>query len=198
MKIEKLKIPILCILVFISVSVFGQMQPFNHPELEWRTIETDHFYVHYHQGTERTARLTAKIAEQIYDPITSLYSYEPDGKIHFIIRDHDDASNGAAYYYNNKIELWAPSLEFFLRGNHNWLRNVITHEYSHMISLGAARKLTRQIPAVYVQWLGYEEEKRPDVIHGYPNRLVSFPVAGTVIPMWFAEGVAQFHRAGLD
>ena len=174
------------------------MQPFNHPELEWRTIETDHFYVHYHQGTERTARLTAKIAEQIYDPITSLYSYEPDGKIHFIIRDHDDASNGAAYYYNNKIELWAPSLEFFLRGNHNWLRNVITHEYSHMISLGAARKLTRQIPAVYVQWLGYEEEKRPDVIHGYPNRLVSFPVAGTVIPMWFAEGVAQFHRAGLD
>ncbi len=174
------------------------MQPFNHPELEWRTIETDHFYVHYHQGTERTARLTAKIAEQIYDPITSLYSYEPDGKIHFIIRDHDDASNGAAYYYNNKIELWAPSLEFFLRGSHNWLRNVITHEFSHMISLGAARKLTRQIPAVYIQWLGYEEEKRPDVIHGYPNRLVSFPVAGTVIPMWFAEGVAQFHRAGLN
>jgi len=185
-------------LVFISVSVFGQMQPFNHPELEWRTIETDHFYIHYHQGTERTAQLTAKIAEQIYDPITSLYSYEPDGKIHFIIRDHDDASNGAAYYYNNKIELWAPSLEFFLRGSHNWLRNVITHEFSHMISLGAARKLTRQIPAVYIQWLGYEEEKRPDVIHGYPNRLVSFPVAGTVIPMWFAEGVAQFHRSGLD
>ena len=94
--------------------------------------------------------LTAKISEQIYDPITSLYSYEPDGKIHFIIRDHDDASNGAAYYYNNKIELWASSLEFFLRGDHNWLRNVITHEFSHMISLGATRKLSRRIPALYI------------------------------------------------
>lgn len=198
MKIGKLKITILCLLLLISVSAVGQIQSFNHPELNWRTIETDHFFVHFHQGTERTARLTAKIAEQIYDPITALYSYEPDGKIHFIIRDHDDASNGAAYYYNNKIELWAPSLEFFLRGSHNWLRNVITHEFSHMISLGAARKMTRQIPAVYFQWLGYEEEKRPDVIHGYPNRLVSFPLAGTVVPMWFAEGLAQFQRAGLD
>ncbi|MFO7891409.1 MAG: hypothetical protein R6V04_13845 [bacterium] len=198
MKIEKVKITVLGLLLFISVSAFSQMQTFNHPELDWRTIETDHYYIHFHQGTERTARLTAKIAEQIYDPITSLYSYEPDGRIHFIVRDHGDVSNGAAYYYNNKIELWAPSLEFFLRGSHNWLRNVITHEFSHMISLGAARKLTRQIPAVYVQWLGYEEEKRPDVIHGYPNRLVSFPLAGTVIPMWFAEGVAQFQRTGLD
>ncbi len=196
MKIKQ--ILILFFLVFLSVTVFAQMQPFNHPELNWRTIETDHFYIHFHQGTERTAQLTAKIAEQIYDPITSLYSYEPDGKIHFIIRDHDDVSNGAAYYYNNKIELWAPSLEFFLRGDHNWLRNVITHEFSHMISLGAVRKLPRQLPAIYFQWLGYEKEKRPDVIHGYPNRLVSFPLAGTVIPMWFAEGVAQFQRAGLD
>jgi Tol biopolymer transport system component len=184
--------------MLIPVVLHAQLQIYNHPELEWRTIETEYFYVHFHQGTERTAALVAKIAGEIFDPITGLYGYVPDTKIHFIIRDHDDTSNGVAFYYDNKIELWAPAMNFHLRGTHNWLRDVVSHEFSHMISLGAARKIPRQIPAVYLQWMGYEEEKRPDVIHGYPNTLISFPVAGTVIPMWFAEGIAQYQCRGLN
>ena len=118
--------------------------------------------------------------------------------MHFIIRDHDDDSNGAAYYYDNKIEIWAPAINFELRGSHNWLRNVISHEYSHIISMGAARRMPRMVPAVYFQWLDYEDEKRPDVIHGYPKTVVSYPLAGTIITPWFAEGVAQLQRAGFD
>lgn len=190
---------------FLIFSLFGffsragaQFVQFNHPELDWRTLDTVHFSVHFHQGTERTASLVAKIAEDIYEPVTSLYEYRPDGKIHFIIRDHDDNSNGAAFYYDNKVEIWAPPSDFLLRGDHAWLRDVVAHEFSHMISLAAARKMPRRIPAIYFQWFGYEKEKRSDVIHGYPNTLASFPVAGTVIPMWFAEGMAQAQRAGLD
>ncbi len=178
--------------------VSAQLQPYNHPELKWWTIETEHFFVHYHEGAERSALLTAKIAEDIYQPITSLYDYEPGEKMHFIIRDHADESNGASYYYDNKVEIWAPAADFLLRGSHNWLRNVVTHEFSHMISLGCARKMPRQIPAIYFQYLGYEKERRPDVLHGYPNTIVSFPLAGTVIPPWFAEGMAQLQRIGLD
>ncbi|NUM68631.1 hypothetical protein HUU39_25730, partial [candidate division KSB1 bacterium] len=50
----------------------------THPELKWNTIETEHFFVHFHDGAEQTGKLTAKIAEEIYTPITSLYGYEPD------------------------------------------------------------------------------------------------------------------------
>jgi Tol biopolymer transport system component len=171
---------------------------YNHPELEWRTGETEHFFVHFHQGEDRTARAAVEIAESVYDPVIALYGYRPDGKIHLIIKDYEDDSNGGAFYYDNKIEIWASAMDFALRGTHAWLTNVVTHELSHMISLGAARKGPRQVPAVYLQWLGYEKEKRPDVIHGYPNRIVSYPIAGTVVPMWFAEGMAQFQRAGLD
>ncbi|HFE53944.1 MAG TPA: biopolymer transporter Tol, partial [Bacteroidetes bacterium] len=120
------------------------------------------------------------------------------GKVHFIIRDHDDNSNGAAYYYDQKVEIWAPALDFELRGTHHWIANVVTHEFSHIISLGAARKFSRRLPAFYFQWIGYEKERRPDVIYGYPNVIVSYPLAGTVIPMWFAEGMAQYQRAGLN
>lgn len=176
----------------------AQPETFNHPELRWRTIETDHFLVHFHDGAERSGKLVAKIAEDIYAPITALYLHEPDGKIHFIVRDHDDYSNGAAYYYDNKVEIWATAMDFELRGTHNWLRNVVTHEFTHMISLGAARKMTRSVPAFYFQWLDYEQETRPDVLRGYPNRIASYPVAMTVIPPWFAEGVAQCQLPGLD
>ncbi len=194
----------ICIILFLMISLVWERelsaQPveYNHPELIWLTIETDHFQVHYHKGAERTAGLVAKIAEEVYPPITSLYQYEPDGKIHFIIRDHDDFSNGITYYYDNKIEIWATPMDFILRGNHNWLRNVVTHEFTHMISLGAARKITRKIPAFYFQYMGYEPEKNPYVLYGFPNRIVSYPLAMTTVPNWLAEGVAQYQLAKLN
>jgi hypothetical protein len=181
------------------LKLVAQPVELNHPELSWQTLETEHFFVHFHNGTARTAALVAKIGEEIYTPITTLYGYEPDTKIHFIIKDFEDYANGAAFYYDNKIEFWAPAvLDFPFRGTHSWLRNTITHEFSHMISLGAARKFPRTLQAVYFQWLGYEKEKRKDVIHGYPNVLVSVPYPGTIVPMWFAEGIAQYQRSGLD
>ena len=177
---------------------FAQQREDTHPELDWETLTSEHFQVHFHNGAERSALVVAKIAEDIYGPITSFYDYEPDGLIHFIIRDHDDNSNGAAYYYDNKVEIWAPQMTFILRGTHNWLRNVVTHEFAHIISLGASKKITRKIPAFYLQWMGYESEKRPDVLYGYPNQLASYPIPMTTMPMWLAEGMAQYMAPGLD
>jgi len=178
----------------------AQFENYNHPELKWRTIETEHFLVHYHSGISRTPRLIAKIAEEIYAPVTRMYHFEPDGKIHFIVRDHDDYSNGATYYYDNKIEIWATPLDFILRGTTNWLRNVVSHEFTHMIQLQAGRKMPRRIPSLYIQNLAYEDEKRPDVLYGFPKRIISYPLPGTVMPMWLAEGTAQYgaYRNGTD
>ncbi|RMD98703.1 MAG: hypothetical protein D6814_06995 [Calditrichaeota bacterium] len=184
------------LLLLLPAAVWAQFEV-NHTELKWFTIETEHFFVHFHEGAERSAKVVAKVAEDVYGPITSLYAYKPKDKIHFIIRDHDDYSNGAAFFYDNKIEIWAPAMEFELRGTHNWLRNVVTHEFTHMIQLQSARKTTRKIPAFYLQWIGYEKETRPDVLYGFPNTIVSYPIAMTVIPSWFAEGVAQFQLPGL-
>jgi len=176
---------------------FAQFEQFNHPELKWQTIETEHYSVHFHEGAERTARILAGIAEEIYRPITELYDYKPDGKVHWIVRDHDDYSNGGTYYYDNKIVVWATPLDFELRGTHHWLYDVVTHEFTHLVQLGASRKGPRWLPGVYFQFIGYEDERRPDVLYGYPNRIGSWPVTGTVVPMWFAEGTAQFQTRGL-
>ena len=96
------------ILVFHLVSltgVTGQIS-YNHPELKWQSFETAHFQVHFHDGTERTAREGAFVAEAIYPHITELYQYEPPQKTHLIFLDTDDYSNGITYFYDNKIEIW--------------------------------------------------------------------------------------------
>ncbi len=182
----------LCTLSFQTTG-FAQMATPNHPELKWYTIETKHFYVHYYPETERSARVAAKIAEEVYPAVTKLYHTKPDTKVHLILKDTDDYSNGAAYYYDNKIVIWAMPLDFELRGSHNWLRDVITHEFTHIVQLNAAMKFSRKVPAIYFQWINEEKEHRDDVVYGYPNTIVSYPIAGTAIPPWFAEGVAQYN-----
>jgi len=176
-----------------SSIVFAQ-EDFHHPELEWQTIETKHFLIHFHNGAERTGHEVAKIAESIYSPITKMYDHEPDQRVSIIIRDHDDYSNGAAYFYDNRIEIWAPALDFELRGTHPWLWNVISHEFTHIIQIQTAIKFGRKVPGIYFQWLGYESERRPDVLYGYPNVIVSYPISGFVVPSWFAEGTAQYNN----
>ncbi|MBT4976842.1 MAG: BamA/TamA family outer membrane protein, partial [Gemmatimonadetes bacterium] len=78
-----------------------------------------------------------------------------------------------------------------------WLRNVITHEFTHIISLGTARKGSQRVPALYLQYFGYQrEENRPDILIGYPDAIASYPIMSTVVPMWLAEGAAQYMAEG--
>tara|TARA_Y100001970_G_scaffold281422_1_gene392157 strand:- start:11061 stop:14360 length:3300 start_codon:yes stop_codon:yes gene_type:complete len=187
----KLRYQYIISILFIA-SLFGQFKWYNHPELEWRTIETEHFKIHYHQGTERSAREAAEVAEYVYKPITDLYDFRPKNKTEIVIKDVDDYSNGAAYFFENMIEIWAKPLDYDLRGSHRWMQDVIAHEFTHIVQLGRSMKFGNKILGSYVQKLGYEDEKREDVLYGYPNEIISYPVfPGVAIPMWLAEGTAQ-------
>lgn len=189
----KKQISILFFLFFAnSTGIMAQFDEY-HSEYDWYTIKGKHCFVHFHPEAERTARITAKIMDEIWEPITTLYGYEPD-PVNFVIKDIDDYSNGATFFFDNKIEIWASALEFDLRGSHNWLRNVISHEFTHMVQLQAAMKLTRRIPAIYLQFLNYEDKRRPDILYGYPNTIISYPLVTVNVPSWLAEGTAQYMR----
>jgi len=175
-----------------------QFYDYPHNHLPWFTIESSNFQIHYQEGSERSGQVVSRIAEEIYDPITSLYNYEPDGKVSIVLRDREDYSNGAAFFFDDKIEIWLPALDTPLRGTHDWLRNVITHEFTHIVQIQASMTRSRTIPAIYFQWLSYEGVRRPDVLYGFPNGIVTLPFATVAIPAWFAEGTAQYQRAGLS
>ena len=180
------------LLVLSSSLLFSQFSLYNHPELEWKTIETEHFKIHFHQGTERSAREAATAAEMVYQPITDLYDFRPTTKTEIIIKDVDDYSNGSAYFFENMIEIWAKPLDYDLRGSHRWIQDVVAHEFTHIVQIGKSTKFNKHLLGGYIQTLGYEEEKREDVLYGYPNEIVSYPVFPSVaLPLWLAEGTAQ-------
>lgn len=182
----------------ILVSGLSSQVRYNHPEIEWQTFETDHFQVHFYAATEGTAREGALVAETIYPRVTGLYGYQPPAKTDLIFIDTDDISNGVAYFYDNKIVIWASPLDFELRGSHRWLQNVITHEFTHIVSIQKAMKAGLKFPGAYLQLVAYEAERRPDVLYGFPNTLVSYPLPAILVPPWLAEGAAQFMYPGAD
>ena len=67
----------MCFVLLAMALLYAPAGATTNPKLVWKTISTEHFDIHYHEGAEWTAQQTAKIAEEIYGPITRAYHYEP-------------------------------------------------------------------------------------------------------------------------
>lgn len=145
------------------------------PGYRWRTLTTDHFYVHFHQGEEELAQRAAEIAEQVHDRITPLFEYEPAGRTDIVLTDHVDVANGSATPFpSNRIEIYvsAPGADPSSTIEHydNWLNLVITHEYAHILHLDQVRGF----------WGGFRK-----IFGRHP---LTFPNAFS--PLWVTEGLA--------
>ncbi|GAF68603.1 unnamed protein product, partial [marine sediment metagenome] len=103
----------------------------NPSHLKWREYETEHFKIFYPEGQEFTAYQAAEIAEKVYEPLTNMYG-PTDSKVSIVIRDDEDYANGGAYFYDNKVEISATSLDYEFRSYSDWLWNVLTHELTHI------------------------------------------------------------------
>ncbi len=172
----------------------------NHPELEWFDIETEHFKITYHTGLETFAQRVATIAEEIYAPITDLYQFRPKSKPRILCRDIDDANRSAFYPTTNTIDFWATGIthDFDLRGaKTNWVRNILTHEFTHLVNTQTARKMPGRMQGLYLQTFLYQaENRREDVATGFPNAIASIIYPSEIAPPWFTEGSAQYMASG--
>lgn len=158
---------------------------FNHPELKWKTVKTEHFSINYYDKTEPAVYAVWKIAEEAYAQLAPLYQFEYDQKINISIADYDDHSNGWAAFLDPSVMLWLPDSRFDLRSNATWLRNLVTHELTHIFSL--ERKKSMQVVAID---LGLEYGYQSPDFDAQTSYQIPFPRM-TFYPAWFTEGVAQ-------
>ncbi len=173
-------------LLILFISVYS----FNHPEIKWKTVGTEHFIINYYDKTEPAVYATWKIAEETYTALAPLYDYKYRKKIEISLADYDDYSNGWADFTTSSVMIWISDSRFDLRGNSIWLRNVLTHEIAHIISLENRKRLQMIDITANFQY-------------GSPNEqlLVKEPFAKlTFYPNWFSEGLAQLEseRMGHD
>ena len=64
------------------------------PDLQLKTIETDHFHIHYPTTIEDSAFKLANRVEPIYERITQRFHWAPNSKVHVVISDQTDLTNG--------------------------------------------------------------------------------------------------------
>ncbi len=178
-------------LLILPVAILAVSLNRNAAHIEWRTAETEHFRFRYPKELEEAAGYIAGIAENVYLEKVQRYNIKLPGKVEFIIRD-DIFSNGWANSLENTMNVWVTDWDFPVRSTHNWLKDVVTHEFSHLVSIQSGGKLPG-----YFQGLvfGYQD---------FYNKPVQADFA-TIIPFqsqpnWFAEGVAQYEseRSGGD
>ncbi len=157
-----------------------------------KTIVTDHFRVHYMLGAEGTARRVAETCEEVFPTLAAAYDYYDDFRtIHVIVLDNSDVlGNGWANYYSNTMAIWATSLDFELRGSHDWIKNVVTHELTHIMTLNKARK---KWPFQFALLSVSRFDSNPDITF-------QFPLYHLNAPRGWTEGIAQYgaQKFGYD
>jgi hypothetical protein len=173
-------------ILFLSSLAFS----FNHPELKWQSVTTAHFIIHYYDRTEPAVYATWKIAEESYASLSDLYDFSEHDKINIALADYDDYANGSTDWTNGSIIIWITDARFDLRGNTTWLRNVITHELSHVVTLETKSKMQ------LFDWTFAFDYTSPRV-----GISLAEPFATTRFwPSWLTEGAAQLEstRRGND
>ncbi|NOY27361.1 MAG: hypothetical protein GXP62_15950 [Oligoflexia bacterium] len=143
-----------------ALLAFGAPQPaqakvaqtYNYPDLQWRSIQTEHFVVHYPvskktaaQGNEHyltaewSARKVARAAEDVWAPMCEEFNYFLKEQIHIVVLNQSDSLEGFTIPNLDWIELSANPGKGFARsrGRMEWFSDVLVHEFAHVVSLKA-------------------------------------------------------------
>ena len=161
-------------------------------QAQLQTIITDHFRVHFFPGAEGTARRVADTCEEVFPALAAAYDcYDDFRTIHVIVLDNSDRlGNGWADYYSNTMAIWATAMDFELRGTHDWIKNVVTHELAHIITLNKSRK---KWPMQFALVSVSRFDSNPDITF-------QFPLYHQNVPRSWSEGIAQYgaYKFGYD
>jgi len=167
----------------------------NHPDLDWYTVETEHFAVHYpmtrnpdnpyYLEAERSARMTARVAEEMWPRICANYNYYLKERVHIVLLEQTDDLEGFTVPPWDWIEISLNPGSFFYRtrSRAEWVSDVLYHEFSHVVSLKANATMSEGTQGALVG--GLYQDGINDVDTG-----VEFFVMDSDPPC-FSEGVAE-------
>lgn len=124
------------------------------PDHHWRTLRGGGFVIIYSEGEEALAARALAIAGQAAAKIDARFHWIPLEPVRIVLTDDIGLSNGfTSVFPRNVIEIYVtpPSvLTDGLARYGDWLRLVITHEYTHIVQLG----MVHGWPAALRRWFG--------------------------------------------
>ena len=131
------RIALACVSVAFT-GLWGAHASAGDPYLDWYTVKTPHFRVHYHGGLEDVAQRTASSAESVYQRLVPQLGWAPKQVTEIVISDDTDSANGSATtlpYNVVRLFATAPDDMSALGDYDNWINELITHEYTHILQI---------------------------------------------------------------
>ena len=174
-----------------SVSSFAVGFYGNNSDIHWKAASTDHFNFIYPAEYSSHASKISAYAEAVYDSVVNRYHHDLPSRVNATL-NNALYSNGNAIPSENSINLWLTNWDFKIRSSHGWLSDVVTHEFSHLVSIENASKFKPSIYGLQISYTDYYNERTTQDF----ATLIPF----TLQPLWFAEGTAQYEssRMGFD
>jgi Tol biopolymer transport system component len=167
-------------LVFFLIAAPGLASNRYDSSLDFQTLTTAHFVIHFHQGERQLAERLAAIAEDVHDTMVSRAGDGGDRVTRVVLVDQSDLSNGwATPFPYNTIEISAvpPPAASLIGLTDDWLRLVFTHEYTHIVHLDRSRG-----------WAAGARKLFGRPIFAFPNLF---------LPVWQIEGLATLYETRL-
>jgi Tol biopolymer transport system component len=114
-------------------------QLFTRPWLEWRTVRTEHFEVHYPAELSAWTLDVVSRLETVHDSVRSLVGYAPGRRVRILVEEPSGQSNGSAFSFLDRptISLWPtpPDPRSDLGNNRGPGEQLIIHEFAHIAHL---------------------------------------------------------------
>jgi hypothetical protein len=161
----------LALLVFAIVELVPRSAGAGDPYIEWYTVSSPHFRVHYHAGLERVAQKAINVAEDVYERLVPALAYRPDEVTELVLTDEANDANGFAStlpYSQVTLFVTAPSDMSGLGDYDDWITGLFTHEFTHILHTGNVSGAPTVINSIFGPTL-------------HPNQLQ---------PHWIIEGLA--------
>ncbi|MBL8027040.1 MAG: hypothetical protein JNL74_11550 [Fibrobacteres bacterium] len=174
----------------IFIMLLSSITLYSFPSNKWSHLSTEHFVFSYNEQTKHLVKKAAHISEEIYDTLTTYFSYNKKlSKISIVLKDDYDYSNGASYTYMPLVEIECRKTQWEWRGEQDWLREALSHELSHTFTM---RMMERPFTINLFGSYNSDNAKTEGYIASEPNF--------ANLPTWFVEGLAQVgsYRAKAD
>ncbi len=166
----------ICVLLLLTKSVFAV-----DPGLDWKTIESEHLYVHYAEGNKDLAERALVIAEIAHERLTKSLNWKPIEKTHLVLSDESDQPNGFAspIFFNYSVLFLAPPTSVnTLEDFDDWFTTLITHEYTHIIHLDKSAGSPEYLRNIFGRFFFL-----------FPNLFQ---------PAWVTEGLATYEETDVE
>ncbi len=176
------------------------------PYLNWYTVKSPHFRVHYHSGLADIAQRTASSAESVYERLVPQLGWAPRQVTEIVVTDDTDSANGSANtlpYNTVRLFATAPDDMSALGDYDNWINELVTHEYTHILQIDNTSGLPALGNAILGKTFAPNQDQPRWILEGLAVEMESAHTSGgrlrsTQFDMFLRADVLEHNLARLD